>query len=165
MGRNALHPCTSRRVAFRCLPGNHYCAATCRRSVTDSGGNTGIVVCQRKKGGRNGGERLQMALKSAGLKVLITTDQLSLLPQAAFTVWSLFLQPSFFCLFELYAELHVCTKSMRTTLFGSIHFIQLCSCFVVFACRLFELLTRTQTPFTHPAIFFRMVNTVYICRT
>lgn len=50
MGRNALHPCTSRRVAFRCLPGNHYCAATCRRSVTDSGGNTGIVVCQRKKG-------------------------------------------------------------------------------------------------------------------
>lgn len=27
-----------------------------------------------KRGGRNGGERLQMALKSAGLKVLITTD-------------------------------------------------------------------------------------------
>ena len=48
MGRNTLHPCTSRRVAFCCLPGNHYCAATCRRSVTDSGGNTGIVVCQRK---------------------------------------------------------------------------------------------------------------------
>lgn len=75
MGRNALCPCTSRSVAF----------AVSLETITAlplAGGLSRIQVetqassCASEKGGRsrNGGERLQMALKSAGLKVLITTD-------------------------------------------------------------------------------------------
>lgn len=75
MGRNALHPRTSRSVAFavslETITALPLAAGLSRIQV-----ETRAFSCASEKGarGRNGGERLQMALKSAGLKVLITTD-------------------------------------------------------------------------------------------
>lgn len=72
MGRNTLHPHTSRSVAFAV-------SLETIIALPLAGGLSHIQVetsCSSEKGrqSRNGGERLQMALKSAGLKVLITMD-------------------------------------------------------------------------------------------
>lgn len=75
MGRNTLHPRTSRSVAFA-VSLETIIALPLAGGLSHIQVETQASSCSSEKGrqSRNGGERLQMALKSAGLKVLITMD-------------------------------------------------------------------------------------------